>query len=381
MKKIIITIISLIPFHLYASELNNDIQKSIFQYNFELNHDKFKEEIQKLTSDSEKNENEKIKKTNDSLQFNLNQYKLSLQNLIKTSSSPKILAESHFRLALIEREENKKNLKEALSHVQIGLTYFSKMSSSSELEIKMNYYIASLYFIDKNYKKSKQSYEKALNLIRASQSGHLYDKEQIRSYIGLGDNDYFLSDFDSAFKNFESAKNSLIGSSNLRQDIKQNLETTINFRLVLSSYRNGDYQASLNGIQELVYKRDLTLNSQTASLFNSLKSIGAICLFEIKNSSLYNTIAKDKIYGDFGKEMIFKSFPLYSELGEFKFINAVAENLKNDFYFSKTYPNFLKEWRDLNKNNENEDMFYELSYYACTEISKKSLWRSKYNIN
>ena len=120
MKKIIITIISLIPFHLYASELNNDIQKSIFQYNFELNHDKFKEEIQKLTSDSEKNENEKIKKTNDSLQFNLNQYKLSLQNLIKTSSSPKILAESHFRLALIEREENKKNLEKLNVKIEVN---------------------------------------------------------------------------------------------------------------------------------------------------------------------------------------------------------------------------------------------------------------------
>ncbi len=377
--KIIVTIIFIfISITCYAQ--SDDTKNLIFEYS-DMLQKKIEIELRKVKIENIILEKKEIDRNKQALNINLSKYKIILNDVIKKNESKFIVSEAYFRLSLITIEEDSKNLSSAINFLKKGLKNIDGQSESLDLYIKMNYLAGTLYLLTEDYSEAGSLYKKVIVAINENGDAQLYAEEKIRSLIGKGDCDYLQLNFSSAFKSYQSAKEVLKKSINLYQKIQQNFEVLLDFRMILSSYRDGNYELAMSGIKNYSYKKEKFKKYIDSTSLKYLMNISGASLYELKNKTLFKEIAEDKIYGDFGKEIILKSFPLFLEAGESKFINEVAQSVKDNFYNSIYYYLFLKNWIEINKDNANKEHFFQVCYFSSTEISKNSLWRQKFILN
>lgn len=366
------------------SDAQNEIQtikNNIFQYNFDYLKESFKQEIIKIEAENKASNNIKLSQLELGISASKLKYKMLLEDIIKSNKSEIIKSEAYFRLALFQYDEDKNKDKEAIELVEKGLTYLVKGSNSIDLYVKMNFFLGELYLIKENYKKSSFNFQNILDYVNTTELNQLYADEKIRSLIGLGDCEFLQSNFELASKYYKKSYDNLKIASNFPIDKYTNTEELINLRIILSDYRSGNYKNALTVLKNYSSKKNLGISSVDNSMLKYLVKFGGISLFELKNRNDFTELSNEKKYGNFGKEIILYSFPLFREAGESKIIDSIAYDIKNDFYNSNKHYLFVRNWLEIKNSLENKEKFYALCYEVIQEISKNSLWSGKFILN
>lgn len=395
MKKIIIICIFIINFKSYSEEkyfipflnINNisdsdknfdKIFSDVFNYNFDIWKEEFKNEI---NLNKKKNDILKIKKLEENKiieEINMNKYLDILKSIYDLHDNSISYAEACFKLSLFYYVNKKNEIEKSINYLNDGLKVNNLSTANKKLFVKMNLLLGSILISNEKFSMAKKIFNE---IIKLKLDKNIFCEEIIRAYIGIGDSEFELFQFNNAHTAY---KNSLL-TSNYLDGINDRRHTEligeIKLRLIWSSYRNADYKLSLEYIKYFLRERENYVNLFPEKILDDIIRIGAMSLYETKDINKYKEFSLEKVAGDFAKSIIIYSFYSSISYGNSFDVERIAKSIESQFYFSILFPDFIKvRLLALNKAN-NHQTLNNLAYYATAYIANNSLWRSKFKLS